>query len=86
MQQLCVAKHAPSWVNWWEFVQCQNFEGLSKIGRPDVALKCAKAAGIDWTGSGARKCAGLDGSSGPGEEGVQLLKQSLQLGHELGIT
>ncbi|KAF8076375.1 hypothetical protein FPV67DRAFT_1405948 [Lyophyllum atratum] len=83
VQQLCVAKHEPSSV-WWQFVQCQNYEGRDKIGTPDLALKCAKTVGIDWENSEAGRCAGLDGS-GKGSEGVALLKESVALAHKLGI-
>lgn len=83
VQQLCVAKYAPP-ENWWEFVQCQNYQGRENIGDSDVALKCAKTARIDWENGGAGYCAGLDGS-GRGREGVQLLKESASLGQELGI-
>ncbi|KAG6817399.1 hypothetical protein H0H87_009043 [Tephrocybe sp. NHM501043] len=82
VQQLCVWKHEPS--AWWEFVQCQNYEGRQEIGKPDLTLKCAKAVGIDWENSGAGECAGSDGS-GTGSEGVALLKESVALGHKLGI-
>ncbi|TFK43541.1 hypothetical protein BDQ12DRAFT_561142, partial [Crucibulum laeve] len=84
VQQLCAAKYSPS-ETWWEFVQCQNYQGREKIGEADVALKCAKAAGIDWDESGIGQCAGLDGS-GKGTEGVQLLQKSVVLGKKLGIT
>jgi hypothetical protein len=83
VQQLCVAKHeSPS--SWWEFVQCQNYEGSENIGTPETALKCARLAGIDWTSSRAGECAGLDGS-GKGAEGVKLLQESVVLSHQLGI-
>lgn len=75
VQQLCAAKYAPA-VNWWEFVQCQNFQGREKIGTPEVALNCAKTAGIDWEYSGVGECSGMDGS-GRGEEGVRLLQESV---------
>jgi Gamma interferon inducible lysosomal thiol reductase (GILT) len=83
VQQLCVAKHEPT-SSWWEFVQCQNYEGRDKIGIPDVTLKCARVAGIDWNTSEAGECAGLDGS-GKGTEGVRLLKESVILSQKLGI-
>jgi Gamma interferon inducible lysosomal thiol reductase (GILT) len=83
VQQLCVAKYEPS-SNWWEFVQCQNYEGRDKIGSPDVTLKCARAAGIDWSTSQAGECAGLDGS-GKGSEGAKLLRESVILSQILGI-
>lgn len=84
IQQLCVNKHAP-FSNWWEFVKCQNFQGRFNIGTPEVALKCAATAGVDWDNGGAGQCAGLDGS-GKGEEGVALLHDSVLLGKSLGIT
>jgi len=51
VQQLCVNKYAP-FKNWWEFVICQNYQGREVIGGPEVALKCANTAGIDWETSG----------------------------------
>ncbi|TFK55696.1 hypothetical protein OE88DRAFT_1710079 [Heliocybe sulcata] len=76
IQQLCVAKYE-TLAKWWEFVQCHNYQGREKIGKPDVALSCAKAAGIDWESSGIAGCVGSD-TSGRTEEGIQLLKQSLK--------
>lgn len=84
VQQLCVAKYTPM-RTWWEFVMCQNYEGRDKIGRPDVALKCARTARIDWRGSQVGQCAGLDGS-GTGEEGVRLLQRSVRIAEFLDIT
>jgi Gamma interferon inducible lysosomal thiol reductase (GILT) len=83
VQELCAAKYTPI-DQWWEFVQCQNYQGRDKIGLPDVALKCAESAGIDWKQSGVGECAGLDGS-GKGEEGVELLRQSIKSAHQLEI-
>ncbi|KAM6495894.1 hypothetical protein JOM56_008600 [Amanita muscaria] len=83
VQQLCVAKHA-SQSHWWEFVQCQNFGGREHVGQPSLALKCARAVGIDWESSGVGQCAGLDGS-GTGAEGVKLLQDSVALTSKLGI-
>ncbi|KAI0307104.1 hypothetical protein B0F90DRAFT_1622366, partial [Multifurca ochricompacta] len=84
VQQLCVAKYTP--VNtWWEFVMCQNYEGRDKIGRSDVALKCARTVKIDWEGGQVGRCAGLDGS-GTGKEGVQLLQESIKVIESLQIT
>ncbi|TFK75919.1 hypothetical protein BDN72DRAFT_356691 [Pluteus cervinus] len=84
VQQLCVAKYAPS-STWWEFVQCQNYEGRYRVGSPDLALKCAEAVGIDWVQGGAGQCAGLDGS-GKGEEGVRLLRESVESTQTRGIV
>lgn len=68
----------------WEFVQCQNYQGLEKIGQPETALKCASTAQIDWVNSGVGDCAGLDGS-GKAKEGVRLLQNSVNVTEELGI-
>ncbi|KAF9534337.1 hypothetical protein CPB83DRAFT_844069 [Crepidotus variabilis] len=83
VQQLCVHKYA-SVATWWEFVSCQNKQGRSRIGFPDVALQCAKEVGVDWEKSGAGTCAGLDGS-GTAPEGVALLKESIQTGISLHL-
>ncbi|KAF5364292.1 hypothetical protein D9756_000634 [Leucocoprinus leucothites] len=84
VQQLCVAKYATP-EQWWSFVQCQNFGGREAIGSPEVALRCASVAQIDWETSGAGQCAGLDGS-GKAPEGVKLMHESVKLGQTLGIT
>lgn len=54
------------------------------MGLPEVALKCAATAGIDWEGGGSGKCAGIDGN-GKGAEGVSLLQKSVQATEQLGI-
>jgi hypothetical protein len=84
VQQLCVAKYTSAYT-WWEFVMCQDYQGKDKIGDPDVALRCGRTVKIDWEGSGVGRCAGTDGS-GTGEEGVQLLHESIHVAHSLGIT
>jgi hypothetical protein len=84
VQQLCVAKYTPM-RTWWEFVMCQNYQGRNGIGRSDVALKCARTAKIDWEGSAVGQCVGSDGN-GTGEEGVRLLRDSIQVAESLGIT
>lgn len=83
VQQLCAFKYADR-SNWWEFVQCQNYQGRENVGRADVALKCADAAGIDWSNDGTGQCAGMDGS-GTGSEGAELLKESVLHGQKLEI-
>lgn len=30
VQQLCVSQHVDSQKEWWQFIQCQNFESLSR--------------------------------------------------------
>ncbi|KZT74269.1 hypothetical protein DAEQUDRAFT_720429 [Daedalea quercina L-15889] len=83
VHELCAMKYAsPS--EFWEFVQCQNYQGIDKIGQPDTALKCANTAQIDWVNSGMGDCAGLDGS-GKAPEGILLLQHSVNVTEELGI-
>ena len=83
VQELCAIKYVPT-EQWWNYVQCQNFEGRDKIGLPNIATKCAKTAGFDWKESGVGECAGPDGS-GKGKEGIQLLKESVNTTQQLGI-
>jgi len=83
VQQLCVAKYASA-VDWWSFVQCQNFQGRDQVGLPEIARNCADAMKIDWENGGAGECAGQDGS-GKGVEGIQLLKESVYTTEALGI-
>lgn len=64
---------------------CQNYQGRDQIGTPDVALRCARTAKIDWTDSGAGRCAGMDGS-GTGAEGIRLLQKSIWISDLLSIT
>ncbi|EPQ59906.1 hypothetical protein GLOTRDRAFT_24398, partial [Gloeophyllum trabeum ATCC 11539] len=83
IQQLCVAKYQPL-AKWWQFVQCNNYQGRPQIGKPEVALKCAKAAKIEWEGSDIAGCAGSD-ASGKAEEGIELLRQSVKETERLNI-
>lgn len=69
---------------WWRFTQCQNFQGRYEVGKPETALKCADAAGIDWKSSDVGQCAGIDGS-GKGKEGTGLLRDSVEVTKALGI-
>ena len=64
---------------------CQNYQGKDKVGNADVGLKCERTSGIGWETSDVGQCAGLDGS-GTGEEGIQLLKESVQVTQSLGIV
>ncbi len=84
VQELCAFKYLPQ-QQWWNYVQCQNYNGRNKIGTPDVALSCANTAKFCWGESGVGECAGPSGD-GKGEEGVELLKESVQTSELLGIT
>lgn len=83
VHELCAMKYT-STAEWWEFVQCQNYQGRDKIGLAKTALQCARSANIDWEQSGVGECAGLDGS-GKGEEGIKLLKESVTGSQLIGI-
>ncbi|KAI0698545.1 hypothetical protein C8T65DRAFT_660543 [Cerioporus squamosus] len=83
VQELCAQKHA-AFDRWWEFVQCQNFQGRYEVGKPETALKCAKSAQLDWENSGVGACAGLNGD-GKAEEGVRLLRENVVATKEMGI-
>ncbi|KAI5120682.1 hypothetical protein M0805_006971 [Coniferiporia weirii] len=84
VQELCAAKYLDQKL-WWAYVKCLNFNGRGRVGDSDIALKCADTAKFDWIESGVGACAGEDGS-GKGEEGVNLLQESVKQTKELGIT
>lgn len=83
VHELCAVKHLEQ-SQWWNFLQCLNYQGRNKIGISDTAFQCAKVASFDWSDSGMAKCVGEDGS-GKAEEGVQMLKESVQVSSKLGI-
>jgi hypothetical protein len=63
----------------WQFVQCQNFGSLDKIGTLEVARQCAKAIGRDWDEDrGLRSCA-------EGKRGRALLRESVRLGQHMNL-
>jgi len=84
VHELCASKYEP-FEKWWPFVQCENKLPRSEIGTPKATLGCAAATGIEWTEGPAGACAGHDGAA-DGEEGVQLLKESVKVTASLGIT
>ncbi|KAH7887749.1 hypothetical protein F5I97DRAFT_1935825 [Phlebopus sp. FC_14] len=81
VHELCVAKyHAAS--EWWRFLQCENFQGREQIGLPETAVRCATAAGFEWESDRASQCTG---DKGDGDEGVQLLQESVKNSRRSGI-
>lgn len=49
VQQLCVRDNPKVLQrDWWNFIQCQNFQGLKRIGDFSLAKQCAKVIGKDW--------------------------------------
>ncbi|THH21586.1 hypothetical protein EUX98_g8354 [Antrodiella citrinella] len=84
VHELCASKYE-SFDKWWPFVQCQNKLPRLDIGTPAATLQCAAESDIAWDEGPAGACAGPDGSAS-GEEGVQLLKESVKVTASLGIT
>lgn len=84
VQELCAVKYAPTTLEWWDFVQCQNSYGRYKVGTPEVAIGCAEQVGLKWVGGPIGDCAGNDGS-GRGGEGVGLLRESVKYTESLGV-
>lgn len=57
---------------WWNFLQCQNFAGTSKIGNEDLAQRCLRVVdGPSWDKDGIAKCV-------HGKRGRKLLQQSIK--------
>lgn len=83
VQQLCVKRYATFQI-WWSFLRCQNAAGKEKVGSRHLALACAKRIGLRWEESGVGSCAGSD-ASGEAPEGVAMLRESVNLSHQLGI-
>jgi hypothetical protein len=66
---------------WWDFVQCENYNGLKRIGEESLAKQCIQAIGgvPHWESDGVEDCA-------IGERGRVLLKDSIDRVEEHGIT
>ncbi|KDE03454.1 hypothetical protein MVLG_06065 [Microbotryum lychnidis-dioicae p1A1 Lamole] len=85
IQQLCAEKHwkvvngsGNPWATWWNFVQCQNYNGLSRIGTDRLAQTCASVVGKRWSGN-VEHCA-------ISSEGRQLLRDSVQVTKTLQLV
>jgi hypothetical protein len=63
VQQLCVAAHARTQKEWWNFIQCQNFQNLNKVGDVSLATQCAKVVGRDWVADFSDCYTGSEGRS-----------------------
>ncbi|KAK7695987.1 hypothetical protein QCA50_000627 [Cerrena zonata] len=86
VQELCAVKYETT-TTWWDFVLCQNSYGRYKVGEPEVTLQCAEKAGIDWLNGSAGRCAGTSRSEwAKGDEGIELLKESVVQTQGLGIV
>lgn len=64
----------------WDFVQCQNYDGLAQIGTDALAKQClGLVKGPKWEGEdGIGACAN-------GDEGRALLRDSVQVSKKRGI-
>uniref|UniRef100_V5EX73 Uncharacterized protein n=1 Tax=Kalmanozyma brasiliensis (strain GHG001) TaxID=1365824 RepID=V5EX73_KALBG len=57
---------------WWNFLQCQNYAGTSKIGNEDLAQRCLRLVdGPSWDKDGIAKCV-------HGKRGRKLLQHSIK--------
>ena len=79
VQELCAMKYAKGPSEWWSFIQCINAQERKDVGTGKTALKCAKEAGIDWSGSGMLACSS-------GIEGGRLLRKSVKVTQSMNIT
>jgi len=78
VQQLCVAAHARTQKEWWNFIQCQNFQNLNKVGDVSLATQCAKVVGRDWVADFS--------DCYTGSEGRSLLQDSVKFAQAANIT
>jgi len=78
VQELCATHvaHAPQ--DWWNFVQCLNFEGKEDVGDPALAERCAGLTYVPWNGDGIKSCV-------DSREGRELLRASVERTQRLGI-
>jgi len=95
IHELCAMNLAATQQDWWEFVQCANFEGKDHVGEEDLSRKCADVAGIPWEDVVEEPEAGMNSTiQRPGlrnciedrKQGLTLLKQSAKETARLGIT
>jgi hypothetical protein len=81
-------KVATAQQDWWEFVQCLNFEGRDHVGDEGVSSKCAEITNIPWEnvvedGKVIRR--GLQECIQNPSYGLKLLKTSVKNTAGLGI-
>jgi len=77
IHQLCYRNRFPQLHDWWGFIQCENYAGLSRIGEEALARSCAKVNLHDWD-KDVKDCAN-------GFQGQQLLQSSVEQVKHLGI-
>ncbi|SAM86512.1 probable conserved hypothetcial protein [Ustilago bromivora] len=65
---------------WWNFLQCQNFAGVSKIGDEELAQRCLRVVdGPEWHKDGIAKCV-------HGKQGRKLLQNSIKASKHSNLT
>lgn len=65
---------------WWNFLQCQNFAGLSKVGNEDLAQRCLRVVdGPSWDKDGIAKCV-------HGKRGRKLLQRSIKASKQANLV
>jgi len=65
---------------WWNFLQCQNYAGLSKIGDEGLAQRCLRLVnGPSWDKDGIAKCV-------HGKQGRKLLQHSVKASRRSNLT
>jgi len=82
VQELCAINRSQSQEDWWQFVQCLNYEGKDQVGDKALAERCAGVASIPWDDEDGRK--GMKGCV-EGDEGKELLKASVRRSKDMGI-
>ena len=87
VQELCAVSRADSQEDWWNFLQCVNFEGKDSVGDKALAERCAGVANIPWedeTSNGVTTRRGVKGCV-ESQEGKDLLRASVKQSQKLGI-
>ncbi|KIJ46514.1 hypothetical protein M422DRAFT_29329 [Sphaerobolus stellatus SS14] len=100
IHELCAMTLAHTQPDWWEFVQCLNFEGTEHVGEVDLSRKCAEVTGILWAdaveeveGEGelewwvnVKTRVGMRTCIEDRNQGLELLKRSAKETAGLGVT
>lgn len=79
VQQLCVRdSEKTSQRDWWNFIQCQNFQDIKRVGDLSLAKQCAKVIKMDWD-------AEFSGCY-TGARGAKLLRDSGELHTSMNLS
>ncbi|GAA6054872.1 hypothetical protein JCM3770_004262 [Rhodotorula araucariae] len=66
-----------AWQDWWNFVQCMNYDDRSRVGSEAAAKRCALIAGREWNDD-LKGCV-------EGRQGRELLRASIRRAKRLGV-